>query len=360
MDHVQIQGPCREGALVEVVAGLSLKNLKPRVWCPKSGCHLADVRAVMLSYAEFHLMPARRKAAMDLGLRGYLGIAFPIRIYVDNGAFYFLRKTGRWPREAYEEFVREARPDWYPIPEEYIPTPAMSRDKQRRCYERTMSVNRAFEHDGFVPVMHVSRHLPEYIADFQQSAALSQKPNICLGGIVPNLLRAPKAVPYGTVLARLHDARTAFPAKHLHVFGMGGTATVHLAALLGFDSIDSSGWRNRAARGIVQLPGSGDRMIAKMGNWRGREPSRQELAILRRCECPACKRHGLRGLRRDGIEGFCNRATHNLYVLIAEAKWVEERLQRGTYARTYKRRLDNTIYAPLIEQVVQFRESGWG
>ena len=55
------------------------------------------------------------------------------------------------------------------------------------------------------------------------------------------------------------------------------------------DSADSSGWRNRAARGIVQLPGSGDRIVADLGKWRGREPDTDEWKTLKDCQCPACQ-----------------------------------------------------------------------
>ena len=36
--------------------------------------------------------------------------------------------------------------------------------------------------------------------------------------------------------------RQAFADKDIHVFGVGGTATLHLAGLLGMNSVDSSGW----------------------------------------------------------------------------------------------------------------------
>ena len=65
-----------------VVAGLSLKNLEPRVWEPTSEFHLPALSAVMVSYGEFHQMPARRKAAMDQGLRTYLGVPRGIEIYL--------------------------------------------------------------------------------------------------------------------------------------------------------------------------------------------------------------------------------------------------------------------------------------
>jgi tRNA-guanine family transglycosylase len=174
-----------------------------------------------------------------------------------------------------------------------------------------------------------------------------------LGGIVPNLLRKPKAVPYQTVLDALVHVRRTFADKEVHVFGIGGTATLHLAALLGVDSVDSSGWRNRAARGIVQLPGSGDRMVAELGSWRGRKLSLQEREILRNCPCPTCAYSGLEGLAAGRIAGFCNRATHNLWVLLEEAHWVEDQLMSGTYLEHYEDRLDNSTYKPLIAKAVE-------
>jgi hypothetical protein len=40
----------------------------------------------------------------------------------------------------------------------------------------------------------------------------------------------------------------------------------YIAALLDINSVDSRGWRNRAACGIIQLPGKGDRIVADLGN----------------------------------------------------------------------------------------------
>jgi len=338
-----------------VIAGLSLKNLKPRVWDPQSPYHLPGLRAVMVSYADFHAMAARRKRAMEEGLHEYLGVPKSVEVHLDNGAFYFLRRQGVTPIAEYEEFVREARPDWYPIPQEFIPAPSMSRRKQKSCLERTMAVNVAFSQDGYVPVIHASRILKDYIAAIEEDENLSVKPIVAIGGLVPNLLRAPKAIPYEKVLASLWQARDAFADKRVHVFGIGGTATLHLAALIGFDSVDSSGWRNRAARGIIQLPGKGDRMIANLGNWRGRRADKSEMKRLERCRCPACRGSGITGLKARGTEGFCNRATHNLWVLLEEAEWISKRLKAGTYKRCYRRRLDNTIYTPLIKQALAQR-----
>src|SRR5712692_888955 len=335
-----------------VVAGLSLKNLEPRVWEPESPYFLPSLRSVMVSYGDFHQMPACMERAKELGLRKYLGVPRNVSVYLDNGAFYFLRTGGQAERKGYREFVEKTKPDWYPMAFDVIPTPQMSNARQLQCLDSTMDANRAFPHDGYVPVIHVCRVLDKYVSGILRNEKLAVKDRIALGAIVPNLLRAPKALSYDTVLENLSRVRATFRNKELHIFGIGGTATVHLAALLNIDSVDSSGWRNRAARGIVQLPGSGDRMIANLGNWRGRTPSREEWAELSRCRCPACIANGLGGLKADGLSGFCNRATHNLWILLEEARWMEKHLRAETYANNYRRRLDNSTYLPLIKQVL--------
>jgi 7-cyano-7-deazaguanine tRNA-ribosyltransferase len=338
---------------VLVVAGLSLKNLQPHVWDPNSPYYLPNLRAVMISYADFHRMSARKRAAMEQGLHTYLGLPRQTKVYLDNGAYYFLTRGGEMPTEEYEEFVQKAKPDWYPIPRDYIPTPAMTYKEQKSCFVQTMQGNIQYQHNGYTPVIHIGHFLRNYLLKIEAHPRLSKKRCIALGGMVPNLLRAPKAIPYHDVLKALMYVRRTFADKEVHVFGVGGTATLHLTALLSLDSVDSSGWRNRAARGIVQLPGSGDRMVAELGSWRGRQLSSQEREMLLNCPCPACKRNGLNGLAAKRIEGFCNRATHNLWVLLEEARWISENLEADTYKERYKSRLDNSIYLRLIDRVVE-------
>lgn len=336
-----------------VVAGLSLKNLEPRVWDPSSPYYVSAVQAVMVSYADLHRMPSRRRNAMKQGLHEFLGAPETVKIYLDNGAFYFLGHDGGTPTHEYDEFVAEAGPDWWPIPRDYIPTPTMADEEKQECFARTMELNRAYNHDGYTPVVHVGPFLREYTAAIISDQVLSAKAGVAVGAMVPNLLRSPKAAPYPDILSALRQTRTSFVGKQIHVFGIGGTATLHLAILLGMDSADSSGWRNRAARGIVQMPGSGDRVVANLGNWRGREPSEGEWTQLENCQCPTCLLNGLVGLKASGLAGFCNRATHNLWVLLKEADWVENQIAKGTYEESFKKHLVNSVYVRLVDQVVR-------
>lgn len=335
------------------VAGLTLKNLEPRIWDSGSPFFIPKLRAVMVSYADFYRMPVQRRLVMDHGLHQWLGMPDGMKVFLDNGAFYFRTQRGPRPQKQYEEFILKARPDWWPIPQDYIPTPKMRLALQRQCFTRTMEVNREYQKDGFVPVVHIGRFLTQYMSAIARNARLAAKPRMALGGIVPNLLRAAKAMPYHKILEGLRAFRENFAAKEVHVFGIGGNATLHLAALLGVDSVDSSGWRNRAARGLIQLPGTGDRMVADLGNWRGRKLSKSEWQLLKACGCPACRVCGPSRLKSGGAKGFCARATHNLWVLLEEADWITQALANGTYHSAYQTRLDNTIYLPLIQELLK-------
>ena len=100
------------------------------------------------------------------------------------------------------------------------------------------------------------------------------------------------------------------------------------------------------------MPGTGERIVAELGKWKGRKLSQDELKQLEECQCPACKMYGVVGLQESGGAGFWNRATHNLWILLEEARLIEENLVVGTYKDWYVTHLDNTIYRPLIEQIV--------
>lgn len=336
---------------IRLVAGFS-GTLQPKIWDPNSSYFIPEVQAIMVSYANFHGHPIRRRKAMEQGLHGYLGAPKNVKIFLDNGSFYFSKHGIETSRDIYEEFVKIAKPDWWPIPQDFIPHPEMTRKEQRSCFQRTMELNKDYQENGYVPVIHISQFLEHYVKAIQASDKLSAKPNLALGGLVPNLLCTQKATAYKKILLNLKYIREAFSEKNIHVFGVGGIATLHLTALLGIDSVDSTGWRNRAARGIVQLPGSGDRIIAELGSWHIPQPNPKEWELLSKCPCPACQQYGIKGLKARGNEGFCNRAVHNIWILLKEGELIKEKLNDESYSQWYKTHLNNSKYRPLIDQLV--------
>ncbi len=335
-----------------IVAGFTLKCIEPRVWDKTSPYYLPDLKAVMIPYAEIYQMPWLRERMMREGIHANLGIPPDVKVFLDNGAFGLSRKGLEIFAEDYEEFVAEAKPDWKPVPQDFIPAPSMSVYEQGKCLRRTMDVNTAFQHDGFVPVIHISRVINKYISELKDNDKLTAKSRLAIGGIVPNLLRAPKAIPHKKILQNLIKLRREFSNKEIHVFGIGGISTLHVAALLGIDSVDSSGWRNRAARGIILLPGKSERIIAQLGSWKGRAISEEENKILLNCQCPACQKFGLESLTAKASEGFRNRATHNLWTLLEEAKWIAEKLKNKEYKDFYLERLEGSTYRKLVDYLV--------
>jgi len=340
-----------------IVAGITLKSLEPRVWDASSSYFLPDLQAVMISYADIHQFPRMRQRMMDNGIHATLNIPGKIQIFLDNGAFGFSRRGVETPTNEYEEFIRQAKPYWRAVPQDFIPTPNMTLDEQDECLRRTMLVNTAYDYDGYVPVIHISRVINDYIAQMKANENLAAKPCLAIGGIVPNLLRAPKSLTHGEILQSLINLRREFADKQIHVFGIGGTSTLHVAMLLGFDSVDSSGWRNRAARGIVLLSGSGERTIVPLGSWNGRKLNATEMEQIAECFCPACRKFGLEGLKSQTTEGFRIRATHNLWILLEEQKWISENLNSGDYINAYSGHLNNSTYLPLIRYLIENKTS---
>ena len=338
---------------MEVVAGITLKNLQPRVWDPGSPYYLDQLTAIMISYADFVKNANAKRRAEKEGLRSFLEVPHHIKIYLDNGAFYFLGKLEPTPSSDFIEFIRLARPDWWPIPQDFIPTPQMTDEAQLLCLQKTMEMNELYMNYGCTPVIHVGKNLSLYTKQLTNIDIFSNQANLAIGGMVPNLLRAPKSYRQGDIIKDVLNIRYRFKQKQLHVFGLGGTSTMHIACLLEIDSTDSSGWRNRAARGLIQLPGCGERMVANLGNWRGRPLNSREQQLINYCNCPPCIKRGYDGLIASGKEGFEHRATHNLWIILEEVKWVENQLQLRTYQALYSSRLDNTIYLPIIDEIIK-------
>ena len=333
-----------------LVAGISLRNLVPRFWDPESPYHLSGIHAVMVSTTDFVKMPSHTRRTKDLGLREHLGLPRGCRVFLDNGAFHTLSHDLRFDSRRYKQLVETIKPDWCPIPIEHIPHPSMSDKEQHRLFELTMRQNLKYRGSAYVPVMHVGACLPKFLRRFSGFEQQGHKVDrVGLGAMVPFLLRSKGADCRTQVIDDIISVRQRFPHARVHGFGIGGTATLHLATILGLDSVDSAGWRNRAARGIIQLEGTGDRVVAEFGNWRGRRLSPKERRTLKCCPCPACHKFGVRSLEQKGINGFAARATHNLYVLIKELRSAVERCQSSDYTTWLDAHIDNRVYLPLLK-----------
>jgi len=129
----------------------------------------------------------------------------------------------------------------------------------------------------------------------------------------------------------------------VHVMGWGSSPLmVHLGYYLGIKSMDTMGYRRKAAFGKIVLPGRGERHIGDSSTtfggrnvWSGNNS--EDLELLRNCDCPICRMN--QDLLRSDWKA---RAIHNEWVIKNEAKTAEALLKVGIDA--YEKYLDNAVF----------------
>ena len=87
---------------------------------------------------------------------------------------------------------------------------------------------------------------------------------IGIGSLVPlvKTIKNSKKNGIESFIYALVTLRKMLPNSFIHAFGIGGTMA-YLAILAGIDSYDSNGWIQKAAFGVIQLPGISDRFPKK-------------------------------------------------------------------------------------------------
>lgn len=154
--------------------------------------------------------------------------------------------------------------------------------------------------------------------------------------------------------------RREFPRSFLHVFGVGGVTTMHLMFSLGVDSIDSIGWRLKAAYGAIQLPGVGDRFVSPKKRKRTKL-SESDLILLGECECPICRQQELARrielLDNTDSSTFYNRAIHNAWVFQRELKETQDMIERNCYFTSVEKKLRRSPMKKFFDYAFADRKS---
>jgi len=167
-----------------------------------------------------------------------------------------------------------------------------------------------------------------------------------VGSLVPSVFSQRGAKRLYNVIKVISYIRRRLSDKLIHVFGVGSTLTMHLMFYLGVDSVDSSGWRKKAAYGAIQLPGVGDRYITpkrRSKNYPGLSSS--EKRLLDECECPVCRKHSIEEL----ISSFKLRALHNAWVHQREVEYARKLISEGEYDNYVEEIFKKTIFYPFFE-----------
>ncbi|KKK54318.1 hypothetical protein LCGC14_3085950, partial [marine sediment metagenome] len=109
---------------------------------------------------------------------------------------------------------------------------------------------------------------------------------IGIGSLVPLVksMKGSKKNGIESFIYALITLRKLLPHSFIHAFGIGGTMA-YLGILGGIDSYDSNGWIQKAAYGVIQLPGVSDRFLKKENHKRpniinGRKQNISYLPLL--------------------------------------------------------------------------------
>jgi len=130
----------------------------------------------------------------------------------------------------------------------------------------------------------------------------------------------------------------------VHLMGWGSSPLMlHLGYYMGMKSMDTMGYRRKAAYGNIVLPGRGERHIGETstifgGRKIGDVGSDDDLKLLDDCSCPICQSNQLLLL-----SNWKARAIHNEWVMKQEALTAETFLEMGNDA--YERYLDKAVFS---------------
>ncbi len=329
-----------------------LLNGKIPFWRKDYTYRLPQIDKILISFYEIFKSKKLRNIFKSSLYNNEIGFPRYIKIFLDNGAFSFIKANVKDNIEKeYVKFVKKLNPYWYPIPMDYIPHPSDDKKTQYIKFKKTMKMNRKYIEKGFVPVIHAGLYFEKFIEEIKKIDKEPKK--LAIGGLVPHMLLS-KNGSRDVVVAVLKHLRHEFPKTDIHVFGIGGVTTIYLLKLAQINSFDSIGWRVRAAWGIIQIRGIGERQIMQRDKgWKIPPVSEEEKKLLKSCKCPICSKNLQDLMKRKDFEGFEARAIHNLYTLYEEVDFINK-LKSKKELLEY---IERTVKNPLIQKIIDKLEN---
>jgi queuine/archaeosine tRNA-ribosyltransferase len=272
--------------------------------------------------------PSAHKSKFDHRLRERLGAKG--RLMVDSGGFVLMGRDNRgWGVGTVAALYSKIDAD-HLVSLDIPPNGRDTTDEREKKYKRTIAnLKRLYDRFGerIVPVVHGAAYKEmerncDAIRRFYQSPSL-----VGIGGLVPTIQRCGNAripnsgSPQATICQAIVAVRRHFPKSKIHIFGVGSLHTALGVIAAGANSVDSIGWRQAAGYGSVFIPGSYRRLLTDRHRDSPCRPfvSEEDLGLLARCRCPACRSSGQ---RFDNVArlraSFHPRAIHNIWVLYGE------------------------------------------
>ncbi len=314
------------------------------------------VGGVLMNAHDFMQHPHAFKTAQEEKIHGFLGFRGPIMM--DSGGFLFMkRKHMDVSAEEIIGFYERAKPNFGVVLDHPL-FPTLPKEENERRKSKTlqntriMLKNKVTKNPVLVPVIHGydAGEIRDYVKRLKK---IDRFPIYGIGSLVPAMYNVKGVGGILNVMKVILEVRKQIPRAKLHVFGTGGTLTMHLMYYAGADSLDSSAWRTKAAFGAIQMPGMGDRWVSKVARKKlYPRLSKEEGKKLENCRCPMCRRHGMKGLEDD----FYARAIHNAWTHQQELKKARKLIHENRYDEYVERIMGKTNFASLFKSLKNMRQ----
>lgn len=377
--HRERTSSARVGALLTAGCPLATPALwlghrvggTPRPW------HSFELPGVLMNACDILLTGRTAERARTLGLNEYLGLPASMPVLLDSGGYLYLKRS-RFEADPAEvlQLYEELQPTIGVVldhPLDPFANRQANRERWRRTLANTLSMFERNGHVTLMPTVHAHSVAQAKTACSELRSIVREPFAVGIGSLVPlmrgrhdrGMLKAGESG-HGDSASASHQSsrhlaleivktvRSEFPNSFLHVFGVGGTTTMHLMFALGVDSLDSIGWRLKAGYGAVQLPGLGDRLTGAAPRERRTLLAFDESAkaLLYQCACPVCRQHANLESRLRALESsFDNRAMHNAWVFVQEAAAFREQARMGNVQHFVERRLATSPLRSLLPVV---------
>jgi len=309
---------------------------------PKPWRHF-EIEGVMVNAYEI-LRKKRNNIIMEKGIHNYLN--FEGLITMDSGGFLFMKKNALeiCPGTILELYER-GKPNFGVILDHPI-QPGLPKNEKKKRQMKTLENTKYMmtaqkgKNPVLIPVIH-GHSLGDVAWFIKRLNEINEFEIYGVGSSVPYIFNTKGAGGIYNLVKIISFIRKTLPDKKLHVFGVGSTLTMHLMFYIGADSVDSSGWRTKAAFGAIQLPGTADRYITERKKHKSYPKlSKEERKLLDNCDCPVCRKHSINSL----TQSFQLRALHNAWVFQHEVKIARKLIEENTYDKYVERILQKTPY----------------
>lgn len=268
------------------------------------------------------------------------------KLFLDSGAFTFARSGKRVDKERVKRIQETIDPD-KAVPLDYPFLPGMRVRQMKLLWEKTATNILEWQETTrlreIAPVLH-AWSASSLIENIMWLAKHVDCEHVLIGTIVTPSFSTytgffgDRQMSIRNILLILRTVQSIkyYTDFKVHLTGFGSSPlTLHLAYFMGADSIDSIGYKRKAAYGKILLPGKGERYIGRGDATFGvMQLTAEDMKLLAECQCPVCKSNQEK-LWRD----WRARAIHNKYVLELEAKRAKEKIEEGL--DSYQKCLDD-------------------